>query len=156
MDKITTFLKDSSEPFRVIGSEQIHVDTNMVYGIKFVGGYDAEYPLSTAKFLGVLNSNDSNANPQDRYGLVTNTNSKLLDLVNTKYYVSLKSDEEKFEKNKKFKFLFTDSGVDIFGKHTIEMVYKPDSFFNGLKISLVSLVILAIMEIIVQVCKRKF
>lgn len=264
MDKITTFLKDSSEPFRVIGGEQIHVDTNMVYGIKFVGGYDAEYPLNTAKFLGVLNSNDPDANPQDRYGLITNTNSKLLDLVNTKYYVSLKSEEEKFKENKKFSFLFSDNDVDIFeskatlprafmvydwevnslnelvkkdfpqdkriileenpkilkqnysknkveyklygnqkfiievntdndgmlfvsdtyypgwkafvdgketkiykadfvfravevpkGKHEIEMVYKPESFINGLKISLVSLGILAIIEI-VQVCKRKF
>ncbi len=87
-NEITRYLKSVEGIFRVVGSESLPVDTNMVYGIDYASGYDAEYPLSTAIFLGVLNSGDPGAVPQDRYGLITNVDSKLLDLTNTRFVLN--------------------------------------------------------------------
>lgn len=81
------YLKNRNEEFRIVGGEDIPVDTNMVYEIEMASGYDAQYPARTAKYLGVLNSGDIDAKGQDRYGLVTNTKSRLLDIGNVKYFI---------------------------------------------------------------------
>jgi len=222
-DKIVSYIKSFNEKFRVVGGNTMAVDTNMVYGIAFASGYDAEYPLTTAKFLGVLNSNDPNATPQDRYGLITNSKSKLLNLSNVKFILndesvienknyfprSFKVDnfviekdiqkafvdllDNKFPINKTiildqdpklnkdslyfisntyypgWKAYADNKETEIFkadyafqaikvpnNTKNIKLVYRPDSFYNGLKISLGSLIFLVGFGIIHALYLKKF
>lgn len=206
--------------FRVVGGDEIPVDTNMVYGLSYASGYDAEYPSTIAKFLGVLNSNDAFASPQDRYGLVTNKNSKLVNLGNIRFFLDngkiienknylprsfyvnnwvIEKDESKIlstlldskflinkkiilnenvEINKGSNLYFVSdtyypgwkayvNGIEtkIYqadfafraievpkGVYDVKMLYLPESFLNGLKVSFGSLGIL----VIIGICRRKF
>jgi hypothetical protein len=221
-DKIVNYIKALGGEFRVVGGNTIAVDTNMVYEINFSGGYDAEYSLNTAKFLGVLNSDDPSATPQDRYGLITNYKSRLLDLTNTRFvlndeqiienkdylprsfkvndFVVEKDGQKVFDDllNKKFPINKTvildkdpklDKGSSLYfisdtfypgwkayidNKETeifkadyafqairvpnntkdIELIYKPESFYNGLKISLGSLIFLLILHFLLKLIPR--
>ncbi|OGM30071.1 hypothetical protein A2630_02450 [Candidatus Woesebacteria bacterium RIFCSPHIGHO2_01_FULL_44_10] len=99
-----------SEVFRVSGGDIIAVNNNMPYKLEFLGGYDAVYPYLAAKFIGVLNSNDSGAAHQDRFGIVNNVGSRLTNLLNMKYLL-VKSDADYDEK--RFKEVFTDRSISV-------------------------------------------
>lgn len=89
---VLKFLESNEKPFRVNGGV---VPTNLLipYKIESSAGYDAVYPLRTAKFIAVLNSGDSNSSPQDRYGIIDNIDSRLFSLMNGKY-VLIKKDSK--------------------------------------------------------------
>lgn len=83
---ITNYLTSIQKPNRIDTNDVIPINFGMVYDITVPQGYDAIYPERTAKFLGVINSNDIKSSPQDRYGLMgNNVSSKILDLMNVKY-----------------------------------------------------------------------
>lgn len=112
---VIEYLKDQVEPFRLVGSKVISLNLHMPYALESVEGYEAIYPLRLAQFLGVLNSQNSSASPQGRYGIVDDASSPLLDLVNTKYYlvhVDQSGIVPRFDSNR-FKKVFEDKSVVI-------------------------------------------
>ncbi len=120
---VLQFLQKQPKPFRLAAEDVIPINMMMNYGIETSEGYDAVYPLSYAKYLAVLNSGDSDSTPMGRYGSITNPDSPLLDLINTKYVLTLKRDQsgkpdpngklvEKYQ-DPKFKKVFEDKTVVI-------------------------------------------
>jgi len=102
--------KERGVPFRVSGGEVTSVNLNVPYGIEFLGGYDAVYPLVSAKFAAVVNSNDANASPQDRFGIISRPTSHLTNLMNMKY-LFIKTGG--LYDQKRFKPVFSDQNVTI-------------------------------------------
>ena len=91
---VLDFLVSQEKPFRMNGGVVVPMNMLMPYELETVGGYDAVYSLNIAKFIAVVNSEKPDADPQGRYGTVSNPNSKLLDLVNTKYLLVKKENEK--------------------------------------------------------------
>lgn len=114
---VLSFLQTQQKPFRTTGAKVIPSNLRMAYGIESIEGYDTFHPLNMSEFVAAVNSGNIDSLPVGRYGIVDNDTSPLLDLVNTKYYLALKSDEERF-KNKRFKLAFSDKSVDIFESKT--------------------------------------
>lgn len=97
---ILAYLESREKPVRVTGSKVIPINMKMPYKLESLEGYDAVYPLRVAKFLAALNSEKSGTQPLGRYGTVDNDTSELLDLVNTKYYLTLKDEKDPNPKGK--------------------------------------------------------
>lgn len=117
---VLTFLEEQEKPFRTTGEKVIPINLRMPYQIETVEGYDAVYPLRISQFLSAVNG-DYKQNSIRRYGSVDNTDSGLLDLINTKYLLTLKYDkngkistdgEAIFNKNK-FTPVFSDKSVQV-------------------------------------------
>ncbi len=115
---VLRFLESQQKPFRTTGAKVIPSNLRMAYGIESTEGYDTFHPLNVSEFIAAINSGSSASLPVGRYGIVDNDISPLLDLVNTKYYLALKSDEERF-KTTRFKLVFSDKSVDIFESRTV-------------------------------------
>lgn len=113
---VLEFLSSESSLGRVNGASVIPTNLMIPYKIQAPGGYDAVYPVRTAKFIGVLNSNDSEANAQDRYGNVTLNESNLLNLTNTTYLLVKNKDnydEQRFTK------VFEDGSVRVLENNNV-------------------------------------
>lgn len=121
---VLEFLMAQEKPYRVTGSRIIPINMKMPYGIETVEGYDAIYPLRIAQFLATLNSGKSVADPLGRYATVDNDTSSLLDLINTKYYLTLSPVSQRFDK-KRFKVAFQDKSVVVLESTSV----LPRSFF---------------------------
>lgn len=96
-------------------SEQNILPANMwvPFKISSMGGYDGIYPLATAKLLAVADSNNTNATPMTRWGVLQNFNSKILDETNTRFLLTLKKKSP--DKNSdKYKKVFEDKEVSVF------------------------------------------
>ena len=91
---VLDYLMVQEKPFRLTGNNVIPMNQMMPYGLETIEGYDAVYPLNIAQFIASLNSENSNADPQGRYGAVSNLQSHLLNLTNTKYTFALKRNKE--------------------------------------------------------------
>lgn len=91
---VIDFLQNQQKPFRVAAEDVIPINLLMDYKIDTIEGYDAVYPLSIAQYLATLNSGQPDATPQGRYGSVSNVDSPLLDIVNTRFILALKRDEK--------------------------------------------------------------
>lgn len=120
---VTQFLKNQEGIFRISNGDTMPVNFQMYYGFETLGGYETMRPLLSSQFIATLNNNTSLANPSGRYGIIDNDTSHLLDLVNTKYYLTLKKDEKgqpspngripsKFSKER-FKVSFEDKSTAI-------------------------------------------
>lgn len=109
---VLDFLMNQEKPYRVTGSRIIPINMKMPYGIEAIEGYDAIYPLRTAQFLAALNGGRSGTDPLGRYATVDNDTSPLLDLLNTKYYLTLDPVSPRFEKDR-FKEVFRDKSVVV-------------------------------------------
>lgn len=90
---ITAFLKSQKKPFRTTGSRVIPINMRMPYGIETLEGYDAIYPLWVSKFIAAINGRKSGTDPQGRYATIEYDTSPLLDLINVRYYLTLKQDD---------------------------------------------------------------
>lgn len=87
---ILSFLINQEKPFRTTGSRVIPINMRMPYGIETVEGYDAVYPLEISRLLASVNSGKVVTNPLGRYATVDGDTSPILDLLNTKYYITLR------------------------------------------------------------------
>lgn len=132
---VLEFLLNQEKPFRVTGSKVIPINMRMPYGLESLEGYDAVYPLRIAKFLAALNGGRSGTDPLGRYGTVDDDTSRLLDLVNTKYYLAYNLDDKgnpsptgkfpaRFTKDR-FKEAFRDKSVTVLESMTV----LPRSFY---------------------------
>ncbi len=106
---IIEFLKNQKQPFRFDGANVVPANLFIPYKIESISGYDAVYPFEMAKFIGVINSNDAGAKPQDRYGIITNRESPL---INTKY-VLVKGGSLGVVDIEKYKEVFRDKSVVV-------------------------------------------
>lgn len=86
---ITDYLSRYSNT-RINGGDVMPENMWIPYGLSSYAGYDAVYPLVSAKFISLTNSNDPNATPASRYGTISNLNSPLFDLTGSKYLLALK------------------------------------------------------------------
>ncbi len=95
-------------------SEQNILPANMwvPFKISSMGGYDGVYPLATAKLLAVADSNNVNATPMTRWGVLQNFNSKILDEGNTRFLLTLKKDSPDKIADK-YKKVFEDKEVSV-------------------------------------------
>lgn len=91
---VLDFLISQKPPFRVTGNKVIPINLRMPYGLESPEGYDAVYTVSIAKFLSALNDMSGNATFTGRYGSVDREDSHLLDLLNTKYFLAVKTDKQ--------------------------------------------------------------
>ncbi|CAN5304183.1 YfhO family protein [soil metagenome] len=117
---VLTFLQNQQKPFRTTGAKVIPSNLRMAYGIESAEGYDTFHPLNVSEFISLINSGNVDSLPVGRYGIVDNDISTLLDLINTKYYLALKTDENRFIDNpNRFRLVFNDKSVDIFESKTV-------------------------------------
>lgn len=92
---ITDFLKQKTNTRFV--SEETTLPANMwvPYGLQSIAGYDSFYPLNIAQIIATANSNDLNATPQTKNGIISNFKSSLLDIAGTNFVVAIKRDENR-------------------------------------------------------------
>lgn len=116
---ILTYLQSQQKPFRTTGAKVIPSNLRMAYGIESTEGYDTFHPLDVSEFIAAINSGSTSSLTVGRYGIVDNDVSPLLDLVNTKYYLALKTDPDikRFDSSR-FKIVFEDKSVEIFESRT--------------------------------------
>ncbi|QQG47036.1 MAG: YfhO family protein [Candidatus Woesebacteria bacterium] len=121
---ILNFLESQPKPFRVTGAKVIPSNMRMAYSLETPEGYDTFHPLNMSRFVAAINSGNTKS-VTGRYGIVDNDISPLLDLINTKYYLALKSDPNlnRFD-SKRFKKIFEDKSVLIFESKN----YLPRAF----------------------------
>lgn len=121
---VIDFLQSLEKPTRITGSSVIPINMRMPYKLESLEGYDAVYPLLSSKYIAALNSGRSGTDPVGRYGTVDNLDSILLDISNTKYFLSAKKDlNNNFDylglslnqqSSSRFKKVFEDKSVSVF------------------------------------------
>jgi len=120
---VIEFLESQPKPFRISAEDVIPINMLMNYGLETTEGYDAVYPINYAKYLAALNSGRTDNSPMGRYGSISNYESNLINLTNTKYILALKRDQkgspdengqlpEKFQ-GKSLKVVFEDKSVVV-------------------------------------------
>ncbi|MBI4058840.1 YfhO family protein [Candidatus Microgenomates bacterium] len=112
---VLDFLNQQDKPFRVEGGNVVPANLLIPYKLETAGGYDAVYPLTMAQFIAAVNTNDSTATPQDRYGIFSKLDSPLLNLINVKYFLIKRTkldDPFVFDKNR-FSLVFQDKSVGV-------------------------------------------
>ena len=91
---VTTFLKEQKKPFRISNGNTMPVNFQIAYGLETLGGYETMRPFALSQLIATINSNDPSADPSGRYGIIDNDTSPIMDLANTKYYLTLKVNEK--------------------------------------------------------------
>jgi len=125
---VLEFLGKQEKPFRITGSGVVPVNLSMPYGFESLEGYETMRPYYISRLIASINNNSSTASPAGRYGIMDNDTSRLLDLVNTRYYLTRKlnkngdSDPEgtipsKFDQNR-FSIAFEDKSVAVLESNT--------------------------------------
>lgn len=112
---VITFLKEQDKPFRMLAVDTMPVNFQMAYGFETIGGYETMRPMFMSKLIAFINSENLKASPASRYGIIDNETSRILDLVNTKYFLVLKENGEipvKFMGNR-FESVFEDRSTAI-------------------------------------------
>lgn len=109
---VLEFLANQVKPFRIIGSSVIPVNLAMPYGLESLEGYETMRPALTSQLIASINSGSALVTPAGRYGIIDNILSPILDLVNTKYYLSLKKDLGKYN-SRRFKLVFEDKSIAV-------------------------------------------
>ena len=136
---VIDFLKEkqaeSSEPFRVELGEVIPQNFLMPYEIETSSGYDALLPRRTAEFLSLV-ENGKIEERISRVHLLSNYDSPLFPLLNTKYILAKKMDKDgkysylgkppdKFSDNR-YKLVFEDKTVQVYE----DSKFQPRVFFR--------------------------
>lgn len=116
-------IEKKDDRFRIAEGDTIPISMWMPFNLQALSGYDAVYPLTIAKYISVINSNNPKAAAMGRYGSVENFDSKLFDLANIQYAFVLKRnnlgvpDEKGLVsykyRNPKFRKVFEDKSVAI-------------------------------------------
>lgn len=91
---VIEYLQSQEKPYRTTGSYVIPDNLRSVYRIETVEGYETIHPLRVSEFIAALNSNKTGTTPAGRYGSVNNDTSTLLNLANTKYFITHKVNEK--------------------------------------------------------------
>ena len=85
------------------------------YGLESPSGYDAVYPFTWSKYLGVANKSDKNAPSLGRYAVVENYASPLIDMANNRYLLVLSKGAKELELEESgYKKVFEDKSVSVY------------------------------------------
>ncbi len=90
---VIDFLTNQKKPFRVDGNKIIPMNMLMAYGLESPEGYDAVYIKNSSKFISALNDGSGETKFSGRYGSIDRYDSRLLNLINTEYFLVLKVDK---------------------------------------------------------------
>jgi hypothetical protein len=137
---VLDFLMSQAKPFRITANKVIPVNLASAYGLESLEGYETMRLLISSQILASINENSSSASPTGRYGIMDNDTSRLLDLVNTKYYLGIKINQKGIPdstadipyrfKNSRFKKVFEDKSVVVMESNSTLprafMVYEWD------------------------------
>jgi len=120
---VIEFLMSQEKPNRVTGNWVIPVNIRTPYELETLEGYETIHPLRMSQFIAALDSGRSGTTPIGRFGNINNDTSHLLDLVNTKYYLTHKYDKDNNPKPDgsissrfdidRFKLAFEDKSVAV-------------------------------------------
>ncbi len=120
----------SVEPFRVELGKVIPQNFLMPYGIETTSGSDAMLPKTTAKFLSLLETGRTEGGVSRVY-LVSNYQSPLFPLLNTKYILAKKSNEKGiFTSEGKPPPEFTDPRYRLVHEDKTVQVYQDSHFLS--------------------------
>ena len=146
---VLEYLMNLEKPYRVTGTDVIPMNMRMQYRIETPEGYDAVYPQSIAQYVASSGSENVNASPAGKYGFIDREDSKLVDLINTKYLLALKKDSEgkpskdgsipdKYQDTSKYKLSFEDKSVVVIERNNAYprafMVYEWEYIDNDKEI----------------------
>lgn len=90
--KILSYLEGQKKPFRIMTTDRkvLHPNSNSVYGIESVDGYDPLFLKDYAQFVSSWDANElKSASSFNRIVVPQNYRSKITDLLNVKYIMSL-------------------------------------------------------------------
>jgi hypothetical protein len=90
---VIKFLMERPKPVRISSTDLMSVDMRMPYRIESLEGYDATYPVTIARIIAAVNSGRSNTSLTGQHGLVENISSPVLRLLNTEYFLGLKTNK---------------------------------------------------------------
>lgn len=131
---ITDYLQQYPK-VRINGGDVISENMWVPYNLSSYAGYDAVYPLNSAKLISLINSGSELAAPASRYGTIGNFNSQLFDLTSSKYILALKRNEKGIVdkngdiainfKQQHFKKVFEDKSVVVLENTKV----FPNAFF---------------------------
>lgn len=120
---VIEFLQKQEKPFRVEFGETIPQNMWVPYSLESAAGYDAMAPLRYTQFLGAVRTGRADV-PYGRVVQVENYDSPLFDLLNIKYVLAVKYDENGIRspegkprpifQKPKFKLIFEDKTVQIY------------------------------------------
>ena len=128
---ILDYLQQQKKPFRIESESDDILPANMwsFYRIESASGYNPLYSARYAEFISILNSNETRSNVS-RYGLIGNFDSPLFDLLNIKYMLALKRDENGRVSDKgEISYLFRDSKFkEIYSDKSLVVLENTSSF----------------------------
>ncbi len=123
------FLQNQPKPFRFMTTDRRIFPPNFSapYGLEDVSGYDPLYLVRYAELIAAWDSNGKNNNPSGFNRILTpqDFESKLADLLNVKYILSLN-----FENSKKLKLVFQEGQTKIYENLS---AYPRAFFVNNLE-----------------------
>ena len=112
---VISFLKSQEAPFRFLSENVIPMNMWVPYGLESPSGYDAVYPVTWSKYLGVANKSDKNAPSLGRYAVVENYASPLIDMANNRYLLVLSKGAKELELEESgYKKVFEDKSVSVY------------------------------------------
>ena len=112
---VISFLKSQEAPFRFLSENVIPMNMWVPYGLESPSGYDAVYPFTWSKYLGVANKSDKNAPSLGRYAVVENYASPLIDMANNRYLLVLSKGAKELELEESgYKKVFEDKSVSVY------------------------------------------
>jgi hypothetical protein len=112
---VISFLKKQPKPFRLFPEGVIPMNMWVPYDLESPGGYDAAYPDKVAKYIAVANSSNIEATKMGRYGTISNYQSPLFNLANTKYFLFQKDKVDHQDLVKlNFKLVHEDKSVAVY------------------------------------------
>ena len=112
---VISFLKSQETPFRFLSENVIPMNMWVPYGLESPSGYDAAYPFTWSKYLGVANKSDKKASPLGRYAVVENYSSPLIDMANNRYLLVLSKGEKELGLERLgYKKVFGDKSVSVY------------------------------------------
>lgn len=146
---VLEYLMNAEKPYRVTGTDVIPMNMRMQYRIETPEGYDAVYPQFIAQYIASLGSENLNASPAGKYGILDREDSRLVDMINTKYLLALKEDPDgnpsangsipdRYQDSSKYKLSFEDKTVAVLERNNAYpralMVYEWEYIDNDKEI----------------------
>ena len=117
---VINYLQTLEKPTRILPGDVVPMNMWVPYGLESVSGYNAVYPKTIAKYIGVSNSGNKDALSQGAYGTLELFTSKLTDIANGEYLLLNNKDIGEYYKNLiangGLVKVFTDKSVTIYKK----------------------------------------
>ena len=91
---VLSYLMSQEKPFRIAAGSVIPMNMHIPYRLESLEGYGAMYPIRISELIAAINNGRANVGPEEVYAEIKDYASPLLDMVNTKYFLTTKADKE--------------------------------------------------------------